>query len=42
MRANVNSGMDVTTQDKLLVLSTCNNIDSQRLLVVAVLQETES
>lgn len=41
MHANVNSELEVTTQDRFLVLSTCNGIDTQRLLVVAVLQETE-
>lgn len=42
MHANVDSEMEVTTQDRLLVLSTCTGVESTRLLVVAVLQEIET
>lgn len=36
---HVRKGVDVTTKDKIIVLSTCTNVDTQRYLVCAVLQD---
>lgn len=35
---NVRKGVNVTTEDKIITLSTCTNNDSERYLVVAVLE----
>ena len=36
---NVREGVEVTTDDKMITLSTCTNVDTERYLVVAVLEE---
>ena len=37
MSSNINTNVDVTANDKIITLSTCNNNDAQRYLVQAVL-----
>ena len=37
MSSNINTNVDVTVDDKIITLSTCNNNDAQRYLVQAVL-----
>ena len=37
MSSNIDTTIDVTTDDKIITLSTCNNNDAQRYLVQAVL-----
>ena len=41
MNAKVDTDQEVSVSDKLLVLSTCTNVDTERLLVVAVLDKVE-
>ena len=41
MNAKVDADQEVSVSDKLLVLSTCTNVDTERLLVVAVLDKVE-
>ena len=41
MNAQVDADQEVSVSDKLLVLSTCTNVDTERLLVVAVLDKVE-
>ena len=37
MSSNINTNVDVTVDDRIITLSTCNNNDAQRYLVQAVL-----
>ena len=37
MSSNIDTSISVTTEDKIITLSTCNNNDAQRYLVQAVL-----